>query len=368
VSEIREIEWRGTYDISGYGNWSKYNSIALLHHPEKYRIKPDIFGYKLSKDDPLYKNQEIFLVDPIRVYNLIPLDPPIGKKAGFCTCTEIKVPPLNQLRNMLKAKFVLALSEFSVTNFKNALREKGGDPNKVHKVNYPIFGGFSPKGKRLKYKNLEKYKFKFLFVGRIDVRKNIESLIQAFKDEFGNSINVCLLLKIYSPDYNIPIWLEKQQPTKNIFWLRENIPDISMLYRSCDSYACTDFGEAWGGPCTEAMLCGLPTIAPRHSGHLDYMNDENSYLIDVGEWEEIGSKKKNLYEHLLPPEALVKYPIYENVKKKLREVYEEFRGLSLEDRLNHPKIKKALEVEKLVCEETIYDQLDKAFDWIVDNV
>lgn len=42
----------------------------------------------------------------------------------------------------------------------------------------------------------------------------------------------------------------------------------------------TSHGEGWGIPLMEAMSMGLPTMAVNWSGHLEYMNAENSYLFD----------------------------------------------------------------------------------------
>jgi len=40
-------------------------------------------------------------------------------------------------------------------------------------------------------------------------------------------------------------------------------------------------GEGWGRPMMEAMACRLPTIGTRWSGNLEFMNDDNSLLIDI---------------------------------------------------------------------------------------
>lgn len=359
----REIHWKSTFDISGYGKWGRKCVMSLISHG--YRVKAESLGYRMKQEDPLFNTQNIELKNPITVWNIIPNYPATGKKAGYCTCTEIKNPPRQMLINMEDAKFVIALSSHSTNIYKDIL----SDPAKVHKVNFPMFrGDYSPIGKTIKWKNLNEYKFKFVFVGRIDVRKNIETLIRAFKEEFGRSRNVCLLLKIYSPDYNVPLWLSLQKPTKNIFWMKDRISNMGLLYRSSNAYVCSDLGEAWGGPCTEAMLCGIPTIAPRHSGHLDYMNDKNSYLVEVEkEWRPIGRRNDNIYENLLPSDGLVKYPIIDSLKQKMREVYNEFKGLSRVEVLDHHKIREAFKVQDLVSEETVFNQLKKAFDWVEEN-
>jgi len=40
------------------------------------------------------------------------------------------------------------------------------------------------------------------------------------------------------------------------------------------------FGEAFGRPYAEAMASGLPVIAPAWGGQMDFLNKENSILVD----------------------------------------------------------------------------------------
>jgi glycosyltransferase involved in cell wall biosynthesis len=57
--------------------------------------------------------------------------------------------------------------------------------------------------------------------------------------------------------------------------------DMTSLYRAADAFVLPTRGEGWGIPFMEAMAMGLPTLGTRWSGHLDFMNDSNSYLINV---------------------------------------------------------------------------------------
>jgi glycosyltransferase involved in cell wall biosynthesis len=57
--------------------------------------------------------------------------------------------------------------------------------------------------------------------------------------------------------------------------------DLPRLFAAADVYVSASRGEGWGRPMMEAMACRLPTIATRWSGNLDFMNDENSMLVDI---------------------------------------------------------------------------------------
>lgn len=364
MSEFIDIEWRGTFDQSGYGIWGR-KLCRILAESGIYRVKSISIRGRLERSDPFYYLQDLKLDNPIKINNVIPLHPPRTKKTGFCTCTELRKPPAEQISAMNKADFILALSQFSTDSYKAVLDE----PEKVFKVGFPMFKGeYNPKGSTLKLTNIDdKYKFKFLTVGRIDVRKNIETLIKCFSEEFGNNPEVCLILKIYSPNYCVPLWIKKYNPSNNIFWFDVRIPDMDILYRSVNAYITTDLGEAWSGPTQEAMLCGIPAIAPRHSGHLDYMTDGNSFLIDVSDWKPIGHREDNKYERLLPSQAEVKYPLEESVKEKMREVYERYKGMNREEVLSDLRIKNAIMSQKKVSRNIILEQLNKCFDWVVNK-
>jgi len=362
--EIRGIRWINTFDGSGYGVWGRRNVFALMKSKNYIvKVRPRTI---LEKTDALYGLTQIPdpTEDMITVHNMIPLYPITEKKSGYCTATEIGRPPDEMIYNTNNADFVLTLSDYTTEVYKKVV----DNPEKVFPVNFPIPKGlYTPEGPKISFEIPQHYKFKFLFVGRIDIRKNIPTLIQAFKDVFGHKKDVCLLLKLGSPIECIPKWIMDQRPTQNIFWIPDYIADMEKLYRSVNSYVCADLGEGWGAPCCESMLSGIPVIMPRHSGHLSYGNDKNSYLIDVGEWDFIGYKE-NKYPQLLPPFGRIKHPNIDSLKEKLKEVYDEFKGIKRNEYIKHPKIKEALKIQEIVDYPYVYKQLDKAFTWVYDNV
>jgi glycosyltransferase involved in cell wall biosynthesis len=194
-------------------------------------------------------------------------------------------------------------------------------------------------------------------------------MMNAFKEEFAGDRDVALIMKMGSDRYCIPKIFYALDLPRNIHWMRSFVPDTSDLYRGMNAYIATDNGEGWGAPTTEAMLCGIPTIAPRHSGHLDYMNDNNSYLIDVGDWEYIGFDKEhpermpNLYMDLLGPQLEWKVPLFDDIKLKMRQCYEKYKDMTREEVIADQMVQNALKVSEITSEEYVGKQLKTALDW-----
>jgi glycosyltransferase involved in cell wall biosynthesis len=55
--------------------------------------------------------------------------------------------------------------------------------------------------------------------------------------------------------------------------------DLARLYAAADAYVLPSRGEGWGRPYMEAMAMGLPTVASRFLGNLEFMDDEHSWLV-----------------------------------------------------------------------------------------
>jgi glycosyltransferase involved in cell wall biosynthesis len=137
--------------------------------------------------------------------------------------------------------------------------------------------------------------FKFLSMFDLQDRKGMDLLLKAFLAEFRADEDVCLILKvtqhsdrwadaaallaqIMEREAGMP--LEKTPP---IILVQGSIPrfELPRLYASADAFVLPTRGEGFGLPFIEALACGLPVIATRWSGHLDFLHDGNSYLIDI---------------------------------------------------------------------------------------
>ena len=116
-------------------------------------------------------------------------------------------------------------------------------------------------------------------------RKNPFGLIEAFRREFGNSRDVLLLLKYFNAGHdqdNVRALEEAIAGAPNIRSIsrRMDANEIASWHAAVDCFVSPHRGEGFGLNLAESMSLGKPVIATRYSSNLDFMNDENSYLID----------------------------------------------------------------------------------------
>lgn len=133
----------------------------------------------------------------------------------------------------------------------------------------------------------------FLSVFDWSLRKGWDVLVEAWANAFKAADDVCLVLrtasrrKDESPDAAIDAHLARIGRTRRdvapIIVLTESLSDEEMarLYVAADVFVLPTRGEGWGLPLMEAMAAGVPVIATRWSGHLDFVTEDTGWLIDV---------------------------------------------------------------------------------------
>ncbi|MHC1591789.1 MAG: glycosyltransferase [Candidatus Helarchaeales archaeon] len=128
-----------------------------------------------------------------------------------------------------------------------------------------------------------KNKFIFLCNAVMQDRKGTSILVNSFLEEFKNDDDVILVLKSYGWGTGEKEW--RNNPKLKI--IMDPIPDEKMggLYTAADCFVLPTKAEGFGMPILEAMACGLPVIVTNYSGHLDFCNDDNSFLIKVDHFE-----------------------------------------------------------------------------------
>jgi glycosyltransferase involved in cell wall biosynthesis/tetratricopeptide (TPR) repeat protein len=137
--------------------------------------------------------------------------------------------------------------------------------------------------------------FLFLSVFGWSLRKGWDVLVRAYLEEFRADEDVTLLLHVALPPVGYPDarheldQFVRQElgrdpadgPPILVYARILSTMDMLRLYRSANAFVLPTRGEGFGRPYLEAMAAGVPVIASRWSGHLDFVTDENGYLIDT---------------------------------------------------------------------------------------
>lgn len=136
-------------------------------------------------------------------------------------------------------------------------------------------------------------RFMFLSVFDWTLRKGWDVLLDAYGRAFRATDDVCLVLRTASgsrddrPADAIDAVFSRlgltmdERPTVILLDAPLSDEDMPRLYRAADAFVLPTRGEGWGLPLMEAMAAGLPVIATHWGGHLDFVNDDVAWLIDV---------------------------------------------------------------------------------------
>jgi glycosyltransferase involved in cell wall biosynthesis len=152
---------------------------------------------------------------------------------------------------------------------------------------------FTPNNKKLSLKNTEK-KFVFVSVFGFQHRKNPEALLRAYWEEFSPADKVILVIKTngYGRHENKEWIKNKIFSYKKKLGFGVNTAPIILItgytsqkqlkgiYTLGDAFVLPTRGEGVGLPFLEALSSGVPVIATGWGGHMDFLHDGNSFLID----------------------------------------------------------------------------------------
>lgn len=164
----------------------------------------------------------------------------------------------------------------------------------VHVFNPPVQAPKAPASPSRRSLGLpDGFLFLFCFDARsVVARKNPVGLIDAFCRAFPEGEGPHLVLKVHTPDADVP-------RLEEIRYLVSRRTDVHLIERSlspeeygglmhaCDAYVSLHRAEGFGLTMAEALAIGKPVIATGYSGNLDYMHEGNSFLVpyelvDVG--------------------------------------------------------------------------------------
>ena len=334
---------------SGYGARSRDVVRALLA-TDKYDVK--VFAVPwgatpqnaLVYDDP--KDKAIFDVivrdqnemkdqPDIHIHIVVPNEfQPVGKyNIGITAGLETTVIPQEWIEGCNRMDLVLASSKFSVEVMEQTVyRNEQGQELKIQKPMDVLFEGadtdiFYRKKSGDEYSKplveaLDQVEtnWNFLFVGHWlqgkigHDRKDVGNLIRTFFTAFRGNKSTGLILKTSGAS---PCIMDREDMLKKIKEVKiqsgideSQLPNVYLLH--CDlfddevndlynhpkvkAHISFTHGEGFGRPLLEASLSGKPVIAPNWSGHVDFLNKNNSILLDGGLINvEKGSLQENIY-------------------------------------------------------------------------
>jgi len=198
---------------------------------------------------------------------------------------ESTILPVGMAKNYHYADQMLPSSNFSKQIFLDAHIPETHMTVVPHGVDAEKFATAKP----YPLKTRKTYKI-FANIAQPHLRKYLDGLLVAYGKAFTKSDDVCLVLKIVDKKPEQPFdvsfqdiysgFKNKYKNHSEIEIVDTFIPDIETLYAACNVVFTMSKAECFWLPGLESFAAGKITIAPRYGGQLDYMNDENSLLID----------------------------------------------------------------------------------------
>lgn len=211
----------------------------------------------------------------------------IGYTAGIET-TKVSPQWIDKARLMDKiivvsnhSKQVYDLTEYKLQNPQNGQVIDFKNTTQIEVVHFPV--------KKTEPKELTldlQTDFNFLSVVQWGPRKNAEATIVSFYEEFKNDENVGLVMKVNQAKNCIMDRMLCERRLESIkknysdakckvYLLHGNMTEEEMagLYRhpKIKAIVSTTHGEGFGLPLFEAACAGLPVLAPKWSGHVDFL-------------------------------------------------------------------------------------------------
>lgn len=242
-------------------------------------------------------------------------------------------------------------SSFNVETFKRG----GVDPKKLFVVPETLdFESYCAEDPDRNFLGIGLRKFVFLSVGvwginkgsGWGIRKGWDILLRAYVEEFTPKDDVSLLLKV-SCDGNSNVQQDVENFLRSIGRTLEDSPhitiissrslsevDMKKIYSNASAFVLPTRGEGWGRPFMEAMAMEIPVIGTAWGGHMEFMNDDNSYLIEID-----GLKKVSDY---IPFESVVGHywaePSIRSTRLRMREVFENYSSAKARAKLARKEI------------------------------
>lgn len=162
----------------------------------------------------------------------------------------------------------------------------------------------------------------FLTIGKWEIRKGHDVLIETFNKAFELDDNVELWMATNNPFLNeeeLKYWTDLVNNSKlkskiKLFHRLSSHQDVAKLIRYANCGIYISRAEGWNLELLETIIMNKPVIATNYSGHTEFCNSNNSFLVDIdameaaidnkwffgnGNWAKLGPKQKDqTIEHM----------------------------------------------------------------------
>lgn len=306
---IKKILVKGpALSVSGYGEQTRFALRALKEHQDKFDVfllnipwgrtghvidvneEVDWMHNLMAKTHQYIQHGGQFDISlqvtiPNEFEKIAPIN--IGYTAGIET-TKVSPQWIEKARLMDKIIVVSEHSKsvYNSTEYKAQNKQTGEiidfcNITPIEVVHFPV--------KNIEFKDINldlQTNFNFLAVAQWGPRKNIEATITAFLEEFASESDVGLVLKLNLAKNCISdkmlcenkiAQLKSHFPNAKckLYLLHGNMSDAEMkslyVHPKIKAIVSTTHGEGFGLPLFEAACSGLPVIAPKWSGHVDFL-------------------------------------------------------------------------------------------------
>lgn len=229
------------------------------------------------------------------------MNPGHSRYIGYTMFETDRIP-----RNWVKA--IEAMDEIWVpTKFNRDTFSRSGVPReKIHVMPLGIDPDRFDPARRRPFPFSTEKKFRFLSTFEWTHRKGWDVLLRAYAEEFRAEDPVTLVLCTYRGcgvnQFQRDMDLRKEidrfllenlgltpDRAPELLLIEERIPEDRWadLFFSANAFVLPTRGEGWGVPYTEAALASLPIIATNWGAQTEFLNHDNSYLIDIAKLGEV---------------------------------------------------------------------------------
>lgn len=240
--------------------------------------------YVIGKPDPTMEpyirgcNNNIDIIAPsLRIWHQNEVHPRVGKgdHYGF-PIFELETFSSQEVKSMNLCDSIITCSQWGADIVKNHIKPYIPVHVVPLGVDTDLFTPVEPN---------ENLKTIFLNVGKWEIRKGHDFLLEAFKRAFGPKDPVELWLLPDNPFLNqsqLSEWMNlAYHPKIRVFPRKKTHEGVFELMSKADVGVFPSRAEGWNLELLEMMSIGKPMIATNYSAHTEFCNKDNCNLIDI---------------------------------------------------------------------------------------